>query len=65
MDSHGCFESWFHNDRCIEMTFNVYDGRQVAKVQTVTSHRGPINCDVDTYEAMVARMRERENTRRD
>lgn len=57
---HGNYELWFNKPLFNEMTFNVCDGRQVAKVQTCGTRSGPVNCNASVYEAMLARMRERE-----
>jgi len=54
----GNYELWSRRAN-EEITFNVYDGEQVAKVQTHADKRGPLNCKAEVYEAMLARMRER------
>lgn len=43
-----------------EITFNVAGGRQVAKVQRHADKLLPVNGTTKVYEAMIARMRERD-----
>lgn len=54
----GNFELWSSRPN-EEITFNVYGGEQVAKVQTHADKYGPLNCKAEVYEAMLVRMRER------
>ena len=53
-------ETWVKRSGNCEITFNVSNGEQVSKIQTIASHCGPLNSNIRTYEAMVARMKERE-----
>lgn len=58
----GSYEEWTNELYITSIAFNTYKGKQVAKIQRNTSHPGPVNSDMATYEAMVTRMRERTNT---
>lgn len=55
----GKYEEWWGKG-LVKITFNVYDGEQVAKIETFSSHAGSINSTKEVYEAMIHRMGERE-----
>lgn len=55
----GKYEEW-QGKGLVKITFNVYDGEQVAKIETFSSHAGSINSRKEVYKAMIHRMEERE-----